>query len=55
MFYRGIDRKIHVEGVILKKDFFRNVLEVNRVSNRVMSLKLEIKGVMFNVVIGYAL
>lgn len=31
-----------------------NVLEVKRVSDRVMSLKLEIKGVMFNVVSGYA-
>ncbi|KAK3506251.1 hypothetical protein QTP70_033602, partial [Hemibagrus guttatus] len=34
--------------------FVRNVLEVKRVSDRVMSLKLEIEGVMLNVVSGYA-
>ncbi|MCJ8747404.1 hypothetical protein PDJAM_G00153150 [Pangasius djambal] len=32
----------------------RNVLEVKRVSDRVMSLKLEIEGVMLNAVSGYA-
>ncbi|KAK3572881.1 hypothetical protein QTP86_009528, partial [Hemibagrus guttatus] len=41
-------------GVVLKEDFVRNVLEVKRVSDRVMSLKLEIEGVMLNVVSGYA-
>ncbi|KAK3548381.1 hypothetical protein QTP70_012138 [Hemibagrus guttatus] len=41
-------------GVVLKEEFVRNVLEVKRVSNRVMSLKLEIEGVMLNVVSGYA-
>ncbi|KAK3526298.1 hypothetical protein QTP70_022688, partial [Hemibagrus guttatus] len=34
--------------------FVRNVLEVKRVSDRVMSLKLEIEGVTLNVVSGYA-
>ncbi|KAK3547195.1 hypothetical protein QTP86_017564, partial [Hemibagrus guttatus] len=37
-----------------KEEFVRNVLEVKRVSDRVMSLKLEIEGVMLNVVSGYA-
>ncbi|KAK3507843.1 hypothetical protein QTP70_001395 [Hemibagrus guttatus] len=41
-------------GVVLKEEFVRNVLEVKRVSDRVMSLKLEIEGVMLNVVSGYA-
>ncbi|KAK3516533.1 hypothetical protein QTP70_021738 [Hemibagrus guttatus] len=36
------------------EEFVRNVLEVKRVSDRVMSLKLEIEGVMLNVVSGYA-
>ncbi|KAK3558644.1 hypothetical protein QTP86_022969, partial [Hemibagrus guttatus] len=40
--------------VVLKEEFVRNVLEVKRVSDRVMSLKLEIEGVMLNVVSGYA-
>ncbi|KAK3512233.1 hypothetical protein QTP70_001094 [Hemibagrus guttatus] len=37
-----------------KEEFVRNVLEVKRVSDRVMSLKLEIEGVMLNVDSGYA-
>ncbi|KAK3536843.1 hypothetical protein QTP86_027043 [Hemibagrus guttatus] len=36
-----------------KEEFGRNVLEVKRVSDRVMSLKLEIEGVMLNVISGY--
>ncbi|KAK3521647.1 hypothetical protein QTP70_014701, partial [Hemibagrus guttatus] len=40
--------------VLLKEEFVRNVLEVKRVSDRVMSLKLEIERVMLNVVSGYA-
>ncbi|KAK3575243.1 hypothetical protein QTP86_023434, partial [Hemibagrus guttatus] len=42
------------KGVVLKEEFVRNVLEVKRVSDRVMSLKLEFEGVMLNVVSGYA-
>ncbi|KAK3570643.1 hypothetical protein QTP86_024559 [Hemibagrus guttatus] len=42
------------KGVVLKEEFVRNVLEVKKVSDRVMSLKLEIEGVMLNVVSGYA-
>ena len=54
LFYHGVDRKRNGVGVILKEELVRNVLEVKRVSDRVMSLKLEIEGVMFNVVSGYA-
>ncbi|KAK3564031.1 hypothetical protein QTP86_006945 [Hemibagrus guttatus] len=52
LFYYGVDSKRNGVGVVLK--FERNVLEVKRVSDRVMSLKLEIEGVMLNVVSGYA-
>ncbi|KAK3510681.1 hypothetical protein QTP70_013508 [Hemibagrus guttatus] len=54
LFYYGVDSKRNGVGVVLKEDFVRNVLEVKRVSDRVMSLKLEIEGVMLNVVSGYA-
>ncbi|KAK3570286.1 hypothetical protein QTP86_017201, partial [Hemibagrus guttatus] len=54
LFYYGVDSKRNGVGVVLKEEFVRNVLEVKRVSDRVMSLKLEIKGVMLNVVSGYA-
>ncbi|KAK3568760.1 hypothetical protein QTP86_016288 [Hemibagrus guttatus] len=48
------EAKSQGKGVVLKEEFVRNVLEVKRVSDRVMSLKLEIEGVMLNVVSGYA-
>ncbi|MCJ8737952.1 hypothetical protein PDJAM_G00030000 [Pangasius djambal] len=52
LFYYGVDSKRNGVGVVLKEEFGRNVLEVKRVSDRVMSLKLETEGV--NVVSGYA-
>ncbi|KAK3524762.1 hypothetical protein QTP86_002705 [Hemibagrus guttatus] len=54
LFYYGVASKRNGVGVVLKEEFVRNVLEVKRVSDRVMSLKLEIEGVMLNVVSGYA-
>ncbi|KAK3523644.1 hypothetical protein QTP70_005831 [Hemibagrus guttatus] len=54
LFYYGVDSKRNVVDVVLKEEFVRNVLEVKRVSDRVMSLKLEIEEVMLNVVSGYA-
>ncbi|KAK3545436.1 hypothetical protein QTP70_007637, partial [Hemibagrus guttatus] len=54
LFYYGVDSKRNGVGVVLKEEFVRNVLEVKRVSDRVMSLKLEFEGVMLNVVSGYA-
>ncbi|KAK3519649.1 hypothetical protein QTP86_002806, partial [Hemibagrus guttatus] len=54
LFYYGVDSKRNGVGVVLKEEFVRNVLEVKRVSDRVMSLKLEIEGVMLNVVSRYA-
>ena len=38
----------------MQEELVRNVLEVKRMSDRVMCLKLETEGVMFNVVSGYA-
>ncbi|KAK3567223.1 hypothetical protein QTP86_014414, partial [Hemibagrus guttatus] len=54
LFYYGVDSKRNGVGVVLKEEFVRNVLEVKRVSDRVMNLKLEFEGVMLNVVSGYA-
>ncbi|KAK3569629.1 hypothetical protein QTP86_002583 [Hemibagrus guttatus] len=54
LFYYGVDSKRNGVGVVLKEEFVRNVLEVKKVSDRVMSLKLEFEGVMLNVVSGYA-
>lgn len=53
LFYHGVDRKRNRVGVILKEEFVRNVLEVKRVSDRVISLMLEIEGLVVNVVSCY--
>ncbi|KAK3569279.1 hypothetical protein QTP86_026572, partial [Hemibagrus guttatus] len=54
LFYYVVDSKRNGVGVVLKEEFERNVLEVKRVSDRVMNLKLQFEGVMLNVVSGYA-
>ena len=40
-------------GIILKKQFINSLLEVRRVSDRTMCMKLEIEGVLFNVISAY--
>ena len=54
LFYHGVEEKRNRVGVILKQELVRNVLEVKRVSDRVMSMKVEIEGAMLNVVSCYA-
>ncbi|XP_039613886.1 uncharacterized protein LOC120532039, partial [Polypterus senegalus] len=54
LFYHGVDGRRNGVGVILKEQYVKSVLEVKRVSDRVMIMKLEIGGVMMNVVSVYA-
>lgn len=53
LFYHGMDRKKN--GIILKEENSKSVLEVKRVSDRIMSVKLEIEGVMISVISSYVL
>lgn len=53
MFYHSVDGKRN-KGVIVQEDFVKNVLEVKRGSDRVMSLKLETEDEMFSAVSGSA-
>lgn len=55
MFVHSLDRKINGGGAILKEEYMNSIVEVNRVSDKIMSLKLEIEGIMLNVVSMYAL
>ena len=50
LYYHGEDRKRNGVGMILKEEHAKNVVEVKRLSDRVMSVKLEIEDVMMNVV-----
>ena len=51
--YLGVDRKRNGGGVILEA-YAKNVGKVKRVSDKVVSVKLEFEGVMINVVTGYS-
>ncbi|KAF7696112.1 hypothetical protein C0J45_14382 [Silurus meridionalis] len=50
LFYHGVDGKRNGVGVILKEEFSKSVVEVKRVSERVISVKLEVEGVIINVI-----
>ncbi|KAF7705380.1 hypothetical protein C0J45_6915 [Silurus meridionalis] len=54
LFYHGVDGKRNGVGVILKEEYSKSVVEVKRVSDRVMNVKLEVKGVTINVISAYA-
>ncbi|XP_065662896.1 uncharacterized protein LOC136085511 [Hydra vulgaris] len=54
LFYHGVDRKRNGVGVILKEEFGKSVVEVKRVSDRVICVKLDIDGVVMNVISAYA-
>lgn len=41
LFYHGVDGRRNRLGVVLKEQYVKSVLEVRRVSDRVMSMKLE--------------
>ncbi|KAF7695690.1 hypothetical protein HF521_007413, partial [Silurus meridionalis] len=43
LFYHGVDGKRNGVGVILKEEYSKSVVEVKRVSDRVMNVKLEVE------------
>ena len=54
IFYSGADgRKIGI-GIVVREELAKSVLEVKRVSDRLMAMKLEIKGLILNIVSAYA-
>ncbi|XP_068227320.1 uncharacterized protein [Palaemon carinicauda] len=54
LFYQRFDGRRNGIGDIIKEKDTKRVLEVKRVSDRAMRLKLEIKGVTVNVISAYA-
>ncbi|KAI5103065.1 hypothetical protein C0J45_6646 [Silurus meridionalis] len=54
LLYHSVDGKRNGVGVILKKEYSKCVVEVKRVSDRVMNVKLEVEGLMINVISAYA-
>ena len=54
IFYHGVDSKRNGIGVIVREEYIKKVLEVKRGSDRLISVKIEIEGMIINVVSAYA-
>ena len=54
LFYHGMDGMRNGVGVVVNEKYINSILEVRRVSDRVISVKMEIDGVLMNVISAYA-
>ena len=54
IFYNGADGRKNGIGIVLREELAESVLEVNRVSDRLMAMKLEVNGSILNIVSAYA-
>ena len=54
IFYNGADERKNGIGIVVKEELVESVLEVKRVSNRLMAMKLEVNGSILNIVSAYA-
>ena len=54
IFYNGADGRKNGIGIVLKEELAESVLEVKRVSDRLMAMKLEVKRSILNIVSAYA-
>ena len=54
IFYDGADRRRNGIGMVVSEELVESVLEVKRVSDRLMAMNLEVKGSILNIVSSYA-
>ena len=54
LFYNGADERRNGIGIVVREELAESVLEVKRVSDRLMAIKLEVKGLVLNIVSAYA-
>ena len=54
LFYNGADGRKNGIGIVVREELAESVLEVKRVSDRLMAMKLQIKGSILNIVSAYA-
>ena len=54
LFYNGADGRKNGIGIMVKEELIESVLEVKRVSDRLMAMKLEVKGSILNIVSAHA-
>lgn len=54
LFYHGSDTKWNSVGIILKRHLAKSVVELTRMSDRIINLKLKADGVVLNIISAYA-
>ena len=54
LWYKGRDNKRNSVGIVLRKDLVDRVVEVERTSDRLISMKLEMDRILINIVSVYA-
>ena len=54
IFYNGADGRKNGIGIVMREELAESVLEVKRVSDRLMAMKLEVNGSILNIVSAYA-
>ena len=54
IFYNGADGRKNGIGIVVRKELAESVLEVKRVLDRLMAMKLEVNGSILNIVSAYA-
>ena len=54
LFYNGADGRRNEIDIVVREELVESVLEVKRVSDRLMAIKLEVKGSILNIVSTYA-
>ena len=54
LFYNGADGRRNEIGIVMREELVESVLEVKRVSDKLMAIKLEVKELILNIVSAYA-
>ena len=54
LFYNGDDRRRNGIGIVVREELAESVLEVKKLSDILMAMKLEVKGSILNIVSAYA-
>ena len=54
IFYNGVDGRKNGIEIVLREELAESVLEVKRISDRLMAMKLEVNGSILNIVSAYA-
>ena len=53
LFYNGADGRRNGIGIVMREELAESVLEVKRVSDRLMAMKLKVKGSILNIISAY--